>query len=425
MSTDRRDAVARAVTSAHDEWAFVLAATARVARDLDLAEDCVQDAYAQALVHWAISGIPQRPGGWLTTVATRRALQLKRRATTLASKLPLLVPDAASDAVSGGALDDDGPFPDDRLRLVFTCCHPSLSTDAQLALTLRLICGLSSAEVAKAFLVKEATMQARITRAKKKISEARIPYRIPTADDLPERVGVVLDAVHLLYSSGHTAGFGHELVRADLAGRGLELAEMLRQLLPGEPEVLGLLALLRLTESRRPARVSADGRLVLLEDQDRSLWDRAAIRDGLALVRQALAHPPVGRYALMAAIAAVHAEAQRFAGTDWHQLVGLYDLLLRRWPSPVVALNRAVAVSYHDGPLAALTVVQALSDDPSLASYPYLAATRADLLRRLHRPVEAIAAYQEALLLTENSTEAGFLAGRISELENDPGRTDR
>ncbi|MDQ2846968.1 MAG: RNA polymerase sigma factor, partial [Actinomycetota bacterium] len=192
MSTDRHPEVTRAVTKAHDEWAYVLAATARVARDLDLAEDCVQDAYAQALVHWPVSGIPQRPGGWLTTVSTRRALQLKRRATTLASKLPLLVPDATSDASAGGAIDDDGPFPDDRLRLVFTCCHPALSTDAQLALTLRLVCGLSSAEVAKAFLVKEATMQARITRAKKKISEARIPYRVPGRAELPERLDSVL-----------------------------------------------------------------------------------------------------------------------------------------------------------------------------------------------------------------------------------------
>lgn len=392
----------------------MLAAVARVAGDLDLAEDCVQDAYAQALVHWSATGVPRRPGGWLTTVATRRVLEHRRRATTLAGKLPLLVPELSAATENPPAGEES--FPDDRLRLVFTCCHPALSREAQVALTLRLVCGLSSAEVARAFLVKEATMQARITRAKRKIAEARIPYRVPSHEDLQERVGVVLDVIHLVYSAGHTAGSGDTLVRGDLAARGQDLARMLHRLMPNDGEVTGLLALLRLTGGRRAARVNPEGHLVLMADQDRHTWDREAIEEGLALVHLALASVPVGRYALMAAIAAVHAEAPRWEDTDWPQLVGLYDLLMRRWPSPVVALNRAVAVSFADGPEQALAAVDALGDEPSLTAYPYLAATRADLLRRLDRRDEAIEAYEEALLLTENRIEANFLTRRVHEL---------
>lgn len=397
----------------------MLAATARVTRDLDLAEDCVQDAYAQALVHWSANGIPRRPGAWLTTVAKRRALEQHRRATTFARKVPLLVTEAAYRKL--GADPDEVTFPDDRLRLVFTCCHPALSTDAQLALTLRLVCGLSSVEVARVFLVKEATMQARITRAKKKIAEARIPYRVPSADELPARIGVVLDAIHLLHSCGYTSTSGADLMRGDLAARALDLAVMMHALLPHDAEVKGLLALLRLTEARRPARTSPTGQLVLMQDQDRALWDRAAITEGVRLVHEALAQPPAGRYAIMAAIAAVHAEAPTWDETDWTQLVGLYDLLLRRWPSPVVALNRAAALSFRDGPAVALEVLDAVKADPALAAYPYLAATRADLFRRLGRTRDAIAAYQEALRLTGNTAEAAFLTRRIEEL----GAADR
>lgn len=414
--TEDRDRVVRAVAKAHaEEWAFVLAATVRFTQDIDLAEDCVQDAYAQALVHWSIAGIPQRPGGWLTTVATRRALELHRRAATLARKMPLLVTEANQAEPIDRA--DDSSFPDDRLRLISTCCHPALATDAQLALTLRLVCGLSSAEVAKAFLVKEATMQARITRSKKKIAEARIPYRTPGPDELPERVGVVLDAIHLLYSSGYTAITGDDLIRQDLASRALDLAAMMRTLLPENAEVMGLLSLLRLTEARRLARVLTDGQLVVMEDQDRALWDQSAIDEGLTLLRAALAQPPVGRYTLMAAIAAVHAEAPYWDETDWPQIVGLYDLLLRRWPSPVVALNRAVAVSYTEGPAVALDAIAAIAADPTLAAYAYLASTRANLLRRTGRTADALAAYQEARLLTENAAETDFLTRRIDELQ--------
>jgi RNA polymerase sigma-70 factor (ECF subfamily) len=410
--------VAGAIARAHDEeWAYVLAATARVAADLDLAEDCVQDAYAQALVHWRARGIPRRPGAWLTTVATRRALEQRRRAAVLERKLPLLVPDPAdSDEVAGGV------FPDDRLRLVFTCCHPALAQEAQVALTLKLVCGLSSAEIAKAFLVKEATMQARITRAKRKIAETRIPYRVPRVAELPERITAVLDVVHLVYSVGHTAKFGDQLTRPDLARRGLDLARMVQLLLPDSGEATALLGLLLLTQAREAARVDEGGQLAVMREQDRALWDGELIAEGLALVHAALEGPPVGRFGLLAAIGAVHAEAKRWEDTDWEEILGLYDLLLARWPSPVVALNRAVALSYADSPEAALDVIRALSDDPALSTYPYLAATHADLLRRTGRRQEAIAAYEEALTFTGNTVEADYLTRQLDDLRNpNPG----
>jgi RNA polymerase sigma-70 factor, ECF subfamily len=401
--------VARAVQQAHEtEWAFVLAATARVAADLDLAEDCVQDAYAKALVHWEEQGIPRRPGAWLTTVATRRALEYRRRAVVSERKLPLLMPDPVDDTDVAA-----GVFPDDRLRLVFTCCHPALAQEAQIALTLRLVCGLSSAEIAKAFLVKETAMQARITRAKHKISQSGIAYRIPRLTDLPERIDVVLDVVHLVYTAGHTAADGDGLTRPDLARRGLDLARMVRLLLPNSGDATALLALLLLTEARQAARVDGAGQLVLMEDQDRSLWDRSLIEEGLALVHEALGRP-AGRFGLMAAIAAVHAEAERWEDTDWQEILGLYDLLLARWPSPVVALNRVVALSYVEGPSEGLAALAELADDPALATYPYLASTRAELLRRTGNWTEAVAAYEEALAFTSNVVEAEFLTRRIN-----------
>ena len=398
------DPVVEAVAAAHvSEWAAVLAATARVAADLDLAEDCVQDAYAKALVHWRTQGVPRRPGAWLTTVATRRALEHRRRADVARRKLPLLIPeDEAADE----------SFPDDRLRLIFTCCHPALSQEAQIALTLRLVCGLTSAEIAKAFLVKEATMQARITRAKQKISRTGIPYRIPDLSELPDRTEAVLDVVHLVYTTGRGATplpgqDGDRLPRSVLGERGIELARMIRLLLPGSAEAAGLLGLLLLTEARRAAQVG--GELVLMEDQDRSLWDRELIAEGLALVPEAVG--PGGRFGLMAAIAAVHAEAERWEDTDWAEILGLYDLLVARWPSPVVRLNRVVAVSYVEGPAAAL---EQLPDDPVLATYPYLYSTRAELLRRLGRPAEARAAYEEALAFTSDPAQAAFLQRRLT-----------
>jgi RNA polymerase sigma-70 factor (ECF subfamily) len=406
-------AVAAAVADAHRrEWGFVLAATVRVTRDIDLAEECVQDAYARALTSWTTDGIPAKPGGWLTTVARRRALDLLRRETVLRRSLPLLVEDGVEPPPE---LDDD-VIPDDRLRLICTCCHPSIAPEAQIALTLRLLCGLTTAEVARAFLVSEPTMAARITRAKKKIATARIPYRVPPAAELPERVDAVLTVVHLLFTTGHAAPAGADLVRRDLVERARDLVRMLRTLLPGDADVAGLLALILLTDARRATRVGPDGRLLLLEEQDRSQWDRAAITEGAALVREALRRRPPGRFALQAAIAAVHAEAPRWEDTDWREVLALYDVLSEVWPSPVVALNRAVAVGMADGPAAGLAAVDALRDEPQLAGYSYTAAARADFLRRLGRYDDARTSYEEALLLTENEVEREFLLHRLEEL---------
>ncbi|MGN6474716.1 MAG: RNA polymerase sigma factor, partial [Mycobacteriales bacterium] len=328
---------AAAVADAHRrEWAFVLAATVRVTRDIDLAEECVQNAYAKALEAWASEGVPQRPGAWLTTVARRRATDLLRREVRFRSAMPLLVDDEpAPDPADAGA---EVEIPDDRLRLICTCCHPALSQEAQVALTLRLVCGLTTPEVARAFLVSETTMAARITRAKKKIAAAKIPYRVPPPDELPERLTSVLAVVHLLFTTGHTAPLGSELVRGDLVNRAIDLARMLRTLLPRDPGVAGLLALLLLTDSRRPARVDRTGRLVRLADQDRRQWNAAAIREGLALVGQAINSGAPERYALQAAIAAVHANATTWEETDWDEVVRLYDALCAAWPSPVVSL---------------------------------------------------------------------------------------
>jgi RNA polymerase sigma factor (sigma-70 family) len=407
--------VAAAVADAHRrEWAFVLAATVRVTRDIDLAEECVQDAYASALSSWPASGVPVRTGAWLTTAARNRALDLLRRDQTARRYLPLLVDDPALPGPEISLAEPD--IPDDRLRLIFTCCHPGLAVEAQVALTLRLLCGLTTAEVARAFLVSEPTMAARITRAKKKIANARIPYRVPSAADLPTRIDAVLSVVHLLYTTGHTAPSGAELIRADLVQRSLDLARMLRELLPHEPGVAALLALVLLTDARSGARTDALGRLVLLADQDRSLWDRHAIIEGTQLVREALRSRPPSRYALMAAIAAVHSEAPSWAETDWAELVGLYDHLMATWPSPVVALNRAVAVGFADGPLAGLHAVDQLSAEPQLARYAYLAVARAEFLERLGRVVEARLAFTEALMLTENAVERSFLEERLAAL---------
>jgi RNA polymerase sigma factor (sigma-70 family) len=387
----------------------VLAATLRVTRDLDRAEECVQDAYARALTVWEATGIPARPGGWLTTVSRRRALDILRRETRLTGLLPLLV-EPAGDADP----DDDHDIPDDRLRLIFTCCHPALAPEAQVALTLRLLCGLSTAEVARAFLVSEPTMAARLTRAKKKIAAAKIPYRVPPAEELPERLHAVLGVVHLLFTTGHTAPVSEDLVRRDLVERSLDLARMLRQLLPADPDVAGMLALILLTDARRETRVDRTGRLLLLEEQDRARWNAAEIREGLALVAEASAARPPGRFALQAAIAAVHASAQSWEATDWDQVVTLYDGLCAIWPSPVVSLNRAVAVGMAQGPAAGLDAIDAIRDEPELAGYRYLPAARAEFARRTGRVEEARASYEEAIALTDNAVEREHLTSRLN-----------
>ncbi|MEV8504027.1 sigma-70 family RNA polymerase sigma factor [Actinoplanes sp. NPDC051475] len=395
------------------EWGRVLAATVRVTRDLDLAEECTQDAYARAVQAWERDGIPDRPGAWLTTVARNRATDLLRRETVLRRTLPLLV----VDEVEAGPGESEPPaVPDDRLRLIFTCCHPALAHEAQVALTLRLLCGLSTAEVARAFLVPEPTMAARITRAKKKIAAARIPYRVPAAEELPPRVGAVLEVVHLVFTTGHTAPAGARLARHDLADSAIRLARMLHDLLPGDGDVTGLLALLLLTDARRETRTAADGRLVPLEEQDRTRWDRRRIAEGTALLTEALSGRPPARYAVQAAIAAVHAEAPTWQDTDWTEICGLYEVLRRLWPNPVVELNRAVAVGMRDGPEAGLAALEPLLGEPALATYGYLSAARADFLRRLRRWDEALVAYEEAVTLTANDVERAFLGARLAEV---------
>ncbi|MDQ0673938.1 RNA polymerase sigma factor (sigma-70 family) [Pseudarthrobacter siccitolerans] len=405
--------VAAAVADAHRrEWAFVLAATLRVAGDIDKAEEAVQDAYASALATWGPRGIPKNPGAWLTVTARRRALDMHRRAATEQRALPRLCEPEESLADEQALATED--IPDDRLRLIFTCCHPALAPDARVALTLRLLCGLSTADIARAFLVPEATIAARITRAKKKIAAAGIPYSVPAASELHERIDGVLSVVYLVYTTGHTAPSGADLMRRDLAERGLELAGMLRVLLPNNRDVAGLLALVLLTDARRDARLDRNRELVLLEDQDRSAWDRAAIGEGVALLREALSSRPPGRFALTAAIAAVHDESGSWSETDWQEILGLYDLLMETWPSPVVQLNRAIALGFAVGPAEGLAELDALGAEPQLARYPYLAAARADFLARLGRTGEARDAFEEALILTDNDAERSYLRARLA-----------
>ena len=386
----------------------MLAATVRVTRDIDEAEEAVQEAYVQALKRWAADGIPDRPGAWLTTVARRTALNGIRHREVVRRKLPLLVEPDVDEPPEPAA-----PIPDDRLRLIFTCCHPALAQEAQIALTLRLVCGVATPDIAHAFLVSEPTMAARITRAKKKISAARIPYVVPAAEELSERVDVVLTVLHLLYSTGHTAHSGQDLVRDELTARALDLARMLRDLLPEDGEVAGLLALLLCQQARRATRTDDAGRLLRLEEQDRTRWDGELIAEADRLVVGALKGGPPGRFSVQAAIAALHAQAPSYAETDWPQILTLYDVLLRIWPSPVVALNRAVALSMVDGPAAALTEIERLERDGRLAGYRYLPATKADLLQRLGRDAEAAEAYRAALALSGNAVEQEFLAGQL------------
>ena len=407
-------AVQRAVADAHRrEWATVLAATVRVTRDIDLAEECVQDAYVAALDTWTRGGVPARPGAWLIVTARHHAVDALRRATTLRSKLHLLV----EPVVAEPDVPDDPVVQHDRLRLVFLCCHPALACEAQVALTLRLVCGLSTADIAAAFLVSETTMAARITRAKKKIVQARIPFRMPSRAELPERLDAALTAIHLLFSTGHTAPSGPTLTRDELAGHALDLARLLHRLMPDEREVRGLLALLLTGHARRGTRIDADGRLLLLAEQDRSAWDSWAIAEAHDLVVAALRGGNPGRFALQAAIASLHASAPVYADTDWKQILVLYDELLVSWPSPVVALNRAVAVAMVRGPAVALSEVEALEAAGRLAGYRYLPAIKADLLRRLARHRDAAVEYERALTLADNDAERAFLTRRLAGLD--------
>jgi RNA polymerase sigma-70 factor, ECF subfamily len=385
--------------------------------DLDLAEEVASDAVAAALERWPLDGVPGRPGAWLLTTARRKAVDRLRRDKAYAARLAVLQAEADRFGPAAEAADD-GDVPDERLRLFFTCCHPALPLDAQVALTLRCLAGLSTPEVARAFLVPAATMAQRIVRAKRKIKGARIPFRVPEVDELPARLPGVLRVAYAIFTEGYAASVGPGLVRGDLADEAIRLARILHRLLPREREVAGLLALMLLVDARREARTDPDGQMVLLAEQDRSRWDRAFIEEGRHLVVAALRGGRPGAYALQAAIAAVHDEAADLATTDWPQVVALYDVLADVAPSPVVALNRAVAVAMRDGPAAGLELLDALGADERLRGYHLLPAARADLLRRLDRREEAAAAYEEALTLVGNAAERAYLARRLEEVRD-------
>lgn len=398
----------------------VLATLARLLGDLDLAEESMHEAFAAALETWPRTGIPDKPRPWLISTARFKAIDgIRRRARFDAAQTDLAL---YLDAQIRETTQEADEIEDDRLRLIFTCCHPALAPEGQVALTLREVCGLTTEEIARAFLVAPAALAQRIVRAKAKIREASIPYEVPAAEELPERLNAVLQVVYLVFNEGYSARAGAEVTRAELTGEAIRLGRLLAELQP-EPEVTGLLALMLLQESRRAARTSPSGELILLENQDRALWNREQIAEGVALVEKALSSRRFGAYTLQAAIAAVHAEAESAAATDWRQIVALYNHLVRIQPSPVVYLNRAVAIAMRDGPEAGLAHINAVLERGELASYYLAHAARADLYRRLGRTDEARADYEKALALTQQEPERQFLQGRIRELMNaDCGR---
>jgi RNA polymerase sigma-70 factor (ECF subfamily) len=400
-----------------EEWGRLLAALVRQLGDLDLAEEVASDAIAAALQHWPVEGVPSRPTAWLLTVARRRAIDALRRDRAYAARLALLQVEAdRAEPPRADVASDGDDVPDERLRLFFTCCHPALGLEAQTALTLHCLGGLRTPEVARAFLVPPATMAQRIVRAKRKIRQAHIPYRVPDAAELPARLPGVLRVIYLIFTEGYAASSGPALVRPDLVDEAIRLARILRRLLPAEREVAGLLALMLLIDARRDARTDPSGQLVLLDDQDRSQWNRDLIEEGRRHLVVSLTGVPPGPYALQAAIAAVHDDAASVATTDWPQVVALYDVLASVAPSPLVDLNRAVSVAMVDGPAAGLPLLDELLADGRLDGYFLLHAARADLLHRVGCDGEAAQAYRRALSLVGNEPERVFLARRLADL---------